>query len=111
MRITKHSMNKMALATAWLLLGSGAVRADAPGSYFMMFPEGMAVVADTSGKATRANIGEDTAKMLIAGAQPFSNAGIILLYQGKLYIVPDKQLGDGRMMSTMVLSSVSEANK
>lgn len=43
--------------------------------------------------------------MLTAGAQPLSEAVIVLLYQGKLYIVPDKQLEDGKMLSTMLMSS------
>lgn len=111
MRTTMPSMNKLALTIACLLVGSGTVWADVPGYDFMMFPEGMAVVADANGKATKAKISEDTAKMITAGAQPLSAAGIILLYQGKLYIVPDKQVGGGKMMSTMVLSSASEASK
>ena len=109
--IRKDLMPKLALVAAISLLGSGAVRADVPGYDFMMFPEGMAMVVDGTGKASKAKITEDTAKMLTAGAQPLSEAGIVLLYQGKLYIVPDKRLGDGKMMSTMVMSSSSDANK
>ena len=93
------------------LLGVAIALADVPGYEFMMFPEGMAMVVDATGKATRAKISEDTAKAITAGAQPLNEAGIVLLYQGKLYIVPDKRLGDGRMMSTMVMSSAPNANK
>lgn len=109
--ITKNSTRKLALAAVISLLGAGAARADVPGYDFMMFPEGMAMVVDQSGKAAKANISEDTAKMLTAGAQPLSDAGIVLLYQGKLYIVPDKQLGDGKMMSSMVMSAASNSHK
>jgi len=110
-KITRHFMKKLGVAAVISLLGSGAVRADVPGYDFMMFPEGMAMVVDATGKASKARITEDTAKMLTAGAQPLSDVGIVLLYQGKLYIVPDKPLGDGKMMSTMVMSSGSGAKK
>jgi hypothetical protein len=103
--ITKHWTKTLTLATAIVLLGFGAARADVPGYEFMMFPEGMAMVVDSSGKASRAKISEETAKMITAGAQPLSGDGIILLYQGKLYVVPDKALADGKMMSSMVMSS------
>ena len=100
-----HLTKNLALAAAISLLGSGMARADVPGYDFMMIPEGTAMVVDSGGKAGKANITEDTAKMITAGAQPLSGAGIVLLYQGKLYIVPDRQLGNGKMMSGMVMSS------
>jgi hypothetical protein len=111
MRTTKHPMKRLALTTALLLLGAGAALADVPGYEFMMFPEGMAMVVDQTGKASKAKISEDTARTLTADAQRFSNSGILLVYHGQLYFVPDKQLGNGQMMSTMVLPSGSDANK
>ena len=102
---------KLILAAVVSLLGAATARADVPGYDFMMFPEGMAMVVDATGKASKAKISDDTAKAIIAGAQPLSDAGIVLVYQGKLYVVPDKRLGDGRMMSTMVMSSVPNASK
>ena len=110
-KITSHLTKKLILAAAVSLLGSAIARADVPGYEFMMFPEGMAMVVDSTGKAANAKISEDIAKAITAGAQPLSEAGIVLLYQGKLYIVPDKRLGDGRMMSTMVMSSAPNAGK
>ena len=110
-KIATHLTKGLILAAAASLLGAAMAQADVPGYEFMMFPEGMAMVVDATGKATRAKISEDTAKAITAGAQPLSEAGIVLLYQGKLYIVPDKRLGDGRMMSTMVMSSAPNANK
>ena len=110
-KITSHLTKKLILATAVSLLGSAIAHADVPGYEFMMFPEGMAMVVDSTGKATKAKISEDTAKAITAGAQPLSEAGIVLLYQGKLYIVPDKRLGDGRMMSSTVMSSAPNTNK
>jgi hypothetical protein len=106
-RLTKG----LILAAAVSLLGPAMARADVPGYEFMMFPEGHAMVVDKTGKATKAKISDDAAKTITAGAQPLSEAGIILLYQGKLYIVPDMRLGDGRMMSSMVTSSAPNANK
>ncbi len=109
--ITGHSTRKLVLAAAVLLFGSAVARADVPGYEFMMFPEGMAMVVEPSGKAAKAKISEETAKEITAGAQPLSEAGIVLLYQGKLYIVPDKRLGNGKMMSSMVVPSTQDANK
>jgi hypothetical protein len=109
--IATHLAKKLILAAAVSLLGAATAQADVPGYAFMMFPEGMAMVVDATGKASRAKISDDTAKAIIAGAQPLSDAGIVLLYQGKLYIVPDKRLGDGKMMSTMVMPSAPNANK
>ena len=109
-KITTQLTKKLMLAAAVSLLGSAIAQADVPG-YEFMFPEGMAMVVDETGKATKAKISEDTAKAITAGAQPLSEAGIVLLYQGKLYIVPDKPLGDGRMVSTMVTSSAANVNK
>jgi len=85
------------------LLGSALARADVPGYEFMMFPEGMAMVVDANGKATKTKITEDMAKAITDGAQPQSEASIVLLYRGKLYIIPDKQLAGGRMMSSTVM--------
>jgi hypothetical protein len=49
------------------------------------------MVVDTTGKATMVSVSDDTARTITAGAQPLSGAGIILLYEGKLYVVPDKR--------------------
>jgi hypothetical protein len=55
-------------------------------------------------QVTRATISEHAAKELTEGAQPVSGASIILRYQGKIYIVPDKKMSDERMASDMVKS-------
>lgn len=104
MKIVPRMTNVVVLTAVASLLGAAVTLADAPGSYFMMFPEGMAMVVDATGKATRAKISEETAKEITAGAQPMGANGIVLLYQGKLYIVPDKPLADGEMMSAKVMA-------
>lgn len=106
-----HLPKAFFLAAALALLGSAVARADVPGYEFMMLPEGMAMVVGTNGQATKAKISDETAKAITAGAQPLSDAGIILLYRGNLYIVPDKKMGDGKMMSSMVMSSQPSPNK
>ena len=106
-RISTRLAKTLGLPAAVSLLAAAAALADVPGYDFMMVPEGMAMVVDGSGKATKAKISEDTAKAITAGAQPLTAPGIVLLYQGKLYIVPDKAVGDGKMASTMVMSSAS----
>jgi hypothetical protein len=49
------------------------------------------MVLDTTGKATMVSVSDDNARTITAGAQSLSGAGIILLYEGKLYVVPDKR--------------------
>ena len=110
-KVTMHSTKTLIVAAAVSLLGSAVALADVPGYEFMMLPEGMAMVVDSSGKATKAKISKDTAKTITDGAQPLSDAAIVLLYEGKLYVIPDKQVGDGRMMSSMVMSSAPNTNK
>jgi pimeloyl-ACP methyl ester carboxylesterase len=108
---TTHPTKKLILVAALSLLAPAMAQADPPGYDFMMFPERMALVVDASGKAPKATISEEAAKAITAGAQPVDGASVILLYQGKLYIVPDKRLGNGKMASDMVKSSVPSAGK
>jgi hypothetical protein len=109
--MTTHLAKQLTLVAAVSLLAPAIAQADSPGSYFLDFPERMALVVDATGKAPKAMISEDAARAITAGAQPVSGASIILIYQGNLYIVPDKRLGDGKMASDMVRSSASNAGK
>ena len=102
---------KLTLVAAVSLLAPAIAQADSPGSYFLDFPERMALVVDATGKAPKAMISEDAARALTAGAQPVSGANIILIYKGNLYIVSDMRMGDGRMASDMVRSSAANAGK
>jgi hypothetical protein len=105
----KRIMNlskRVILASTLSLLLATAARADAPGSYFLDFPERMALVVEPSGKSPKATISEHAAKELIEGAQPLSAATIVLMYQGKIYIVPDRKMSDARMASDMVKSLI-----
>jgi hypothetical protein len=105
------STKKLILIAALSLLAPAMAKADPPGYDFMMFPERMALVVDASGKAPKATISEEAAKAITAGAQPVDGVSVILLYQGKLYIVPDKRLGNGKMASDMVKSSAPSAGQ
>jgi hypothetical protein len=40
-----------------------------------------------------------------------SGANIVLPYQGKIYMVPDKALGNGKMTYDIVKSAASSASK
>ena len=95
---------KAILVSSLSLLAAAIARADSPGSYFLDFPERMALVVASTGKSPGATISEHAAKELTEGAQPVSGANIILRYQGKIYIVPDKKMSDERMAFDMVKS-------
>ena len=102
------------VAAALALAAPAAAWADPPGYDFMMFPERMALVVDPAsisglGKTPKGIISEDAAAQLVAGAQPLSRKSIVLLYHGKIYIVPDKRLDNGTMASEAVKGSGSSA--
>lgn len=115
-RMTTQLTGKLILAAAVSLMAATIAKADVPGYEFMMFPEGMALVVDPSsvtgvGKAPKGVISPEAAATLTAGAEPVSGTNIVLLYNGKIYIVPDKQLPDGKMASEMVKSAAEAASK
>ena len=110
-KMTTRLTKKVVLVAAFSLLAPAIAQADPPGYDFIMFPERMALVVDATGKAPKAMISEDAAEAITAGALPLSGASIVLMYQGKLYIVPDRQLADGKMASDMVKSSASNAGR
>lgn len=109
--LTTRFVKPAVLFVALALLAPAMARADPPGYEFMMFPEKMALVVDATGKAPKGVISEETARAITAGAQPASGTSIVLLYQGKIYIVPDKQMSDGKMASDAVKSSAANGGK
>ncbi len=115
-KITTQRAKRLLLGTALLLFAAAAAQADPPGYEFMNFSERMALVVDGSamggsGKAPKGVVSEGDAQAIIAGAQPLSGANVVLLYQGKVYIVPDKRLPNGQMASETVRSSPASASK
>jgi hypothetical protein len=92
-------------------LAASAALADVPGYDFMMFPDRMALIIGDAAQAPKAVISEEDAKALTAGAQPLSGRSIILMYHGKFYIVPDKQMPNGKMASHAVMSSATHSAK
>jgi len=115
-RMTTSVLAKLTLAAGLTLLVPAAGQADAPGYEFMMFPDRMALVVDPqsmagAGKTPKGIISEQSAAALVAGQQPVSGANIVLLYHGKVYIVPDTRLPNGQMASEMVRSSAESASK
>jgi hypothetical protein len=115
-KITTQPTKRLVLGTVLSLFAAAAAQADPPGYEFMNFSERMALVVDgsavsASGKAPKGVVSEGDAQAIIAGAQPLSGANIVLLYQGKVYIVPDKRLPSGEMASETVRSSAASASK
>jgi hypothetical protein len=83
----------------------------------MDFEDGGAAVASPAGDQTNARIYGHPAKLpegiaaaIAAGAQPIGPS-IILVYRGQLYIVPDKQLEDGKMASESVMGPSPRAGR
>jgi hypothetical protein len=106
---TMRVARPLLLSAVLSLLAPAIGQADVPG-YELMFPERMALVVSprmvqTTGKMPRAIISEQAARELTAGAEPVSGTSIVLLYRGKIYIVPDKRMHSGKMASEMVKSA------
>jgi hypothetical protein len=98
-------------AAAMSAAGIAITRADSPGYLFMDLDNAGAAVARPPSDQTKARIhghtaklSEDIAAAIADGAQPVGPS-IIMAYRGQLYIVPDKQLGDGKMASEHVMGS------
>lgn len=103
-KMTTRLMKKSLLFATLSLLLPAMAWADTPGYEFMTFQDGMCLLMDGTGQATKGKISEEDAKAITAGAQPVSGSSIILMYHGQIYIVPDKRLADGRMASDVVKS-------
>src|SRR5258708_36452047 len=99
MTISRQSVTKLFVVTAAALLGIAIARADVPGE--LLLDKDMAYCVHPTGKTVKAKIPDGAAKSITAGAHPVTNPSIILFYEGQLYIVPDKQLENGRMASEM----------
>jgi hypothetical protein len=108
--ITRPTMTVM-LVSALVSLAPAAAFADPPGYDFMMFPDRMALVVGDANHAAKGVISEEDAAALTAGAQPLSGRSIVLMYHGKYYIVPDKQMANGEMASHAVMSAAKSASK
>lgn len=84
-------------------------RADAPGYDFMELNNNSAMVAQVPHQQATARIShlpttlsDDVAAAIAKDAEPVGTDNIILAYKGQLYILPDKDLGGGRMASRAV---------
>ena len=79
------------------VLGAAVTWADAPGYLFMDIDNDHAMVVQQQKDLARifkqpAKVSGDIASAIAAGAQPVGDS-VILVYQGKLYILPDKKVG------------------
>lgn len=106
-----------AISTAVVLAGGSAItRADPPGYLFMDIGDNHALVVQPPRDQALARIskqpaklGDDIASVIASDGTPVGANGIILVYHGQLYILPDKDLGGGTMASHMVMRSASSA--
>ena len=109
--VTSRPTMTAMLVSALLSLAPAAALADPPGYDFMMFPDRLALVVGDASQAPKGVLSEEDAAALTAGAQPLSGRSIVLMYHGKYYIVPDKQMSNGEMASHKVMSSAASASK
>jgi len=106
-----------AVATIVALAAGVAVsRADPPGYLFMDIADNHALVVQPPGEQTMARVSkqptrltDDFAAAIAADAEPVGANRIIIAYHGQLYILPDKGLGGGKMVSRMVTRNASPA--
>lgn len=104
-----------AVATIVALAAGVAVsRADPPGYLFMDIADNHALVVQPPREQTIARISKqptrlpnDIARVIAADGEPVGANRIIIAYHGQLYILPDKDLGGGKMASHMVASNAS----
>jgi hypothetical protein len=94
-------------------VGTAITRADTPGFLFMDINNNQALVVQPPKDQTTARIFKQPAKVtgnlaaaIAAGAQPVGDS-VILAYEGKLYILPDKKINMGgeHMASHMVMTA------
>jgi hypothetical protein len=97
----------VAAVAAVSVLGTAATWADAPGYLFMDIDNDHAMVVQQQKDVARifkqpTKISPDLASAIAAGVQPVGDS-VILVYQGKLYILPDKKVEAGHMATHMVM--------
>ncbi len=97
-------------------LATAITRADPPGYLFMDIDNDQALVVQKPRDQTPARIFKQPAKLpdelaakIAAGAQPVGNDGVIVVYKGQLYILPDKKVGE-HMASHMVMGAAGAPN-
>jgi hypothetical protein len=106
-----------ALATAVAFTaGTAITRADPPGYLFRDIDNNHALVVQPPRDQALARIFKEPTKLpdevasaIVEGATPLDDSGIILAYHGRLYILPDKDLGAGTMASHTVMKHASAA--
>jgi hypothetical protein len=104
------------LAAAAAALGTAITRADPPGYLFMDINDGHALVVQKPHDQMTARIFKEPAKLpddmatrIADGAQPVPVDHLIVVYQGQLYILPDKKVGE-HMATHMVMNAAGAPN-
>lgn len=119
MTITRSRQLAFMTVGAVVALGAGTVitRADVPGYLFMDIDNNHAMVVNAprdQGPARISkeptNLPDDIAAAIAADGKPIGPNHIILAYHGQLYILPDKDLGAGKMASHMVMNAAAHAS-
>jgi hypothetical protein len=103
------------LAAAGAALGTAITRADPPGYLFMDINNNQALVVQKPRDQVTARIFKEPAKLpdniatrIADGAQPVGDH-VIVVYNGQLYILPDKKVGE-HMATHMVMSAAGAPN-
>lgn len=110
-KLSRQLLLLVILAAAAAALGAVVTHADPPGYLFMDIDNSHAMVVQHSQNVARifkqpTKLPDDMASAIAAGAQPVGDS-VILVYDGKLYILPDKQVG--RHMATHMVMSAAGA--
>lgn len=107
-KLSRHLALILVSAAAASVIGTAITRADPPGFLFMDINNNDALVVQPPHDQVRARIFKQPAKLpddlaaaIAAGAQPAGD-DVIVVYNGRLYIVPDKKVKD-HMATHMVM--------
>ena len=115
-KLFQHLALGAASAVVVLAAGTAITRADPPGYLFMDIDNNYAMLVQAPhdqalARITRqpAKLDDDVASAIAKDGTPVGANNIILVYQGQLYVLPDKDLGTGKMASQHVMMRASNA--
>lgn len=113
MRLSRHVSLLAAFAAGASALGAVVTWADSPGLLFQDINEGHAMVVQYADAKARIfkdpkQIPTDLCSAIAEGAQPVGDS-VILVHEGRLYILPDKAIGS-HTATQMVMNSPAPAH-
>jgi hypothetical protein len=115
MKFSRRVALVVVVAAGASALGTVITRADPPGYLFMDIDNNQALVVQKPRDQMTARIfkqptklADDLAARIADGAQPAGD-GVIVVYKGQLYILPDKKVGE-HMATHMVMGAAGAPN-